>query len=152
MQSPRIVIVYATTYGQTAKIARRIAETLEKGGASVTVVDAVHLPADFVLQNFDLAILGGSILFSRHQPALARFARAHRDALNSMPTAFFSVSGGAAQTDPHARTEVQQFISNFLRDAGWSPGLTTAFGGAMAFTKYNPLLRFVMKRISARAG
>jgi len=80
------------------------------------------------------------------------FARSHRNELNARPTAFFSVSGGAAQTDARAQADVRRFVSTFLNNAGWTPQLTATFGGAMSFTRYNPLLRFFMKRISARAG
>ena len=43
-------------------------------------------------------------------------------------------------------------LDDFLRDALWEPELTATFGGAMAFTKYNIVLRWFMKRISRKAG
>jgi len=152
VSAPKIVIIYATSYGQTAKIARHIARLLTLDGLAVTVMPVDQVPRDLVLQNFDATVLGGSILFGRHQRALVRFIRQHRAALNAVPSAFFSVSGSAASTNAAERGAALRLVERLLANTGWRPRLTTTFGGAMAFTRYNPLVRFMMKRISAREG
>ena len=42
-------------------------------------------------------------------------------------------------------------INALLKETGWQPGRIKAVAGALLFTKYNFLLRFVMKRISRQA-
>jgi menaquinone-dependent protoporphyrinogen oxidase len=150
MSSPRILIAYTTTFGQTAKITQRIADELAAPGDAVTVVRADNVPRDLVVGTFDVVVLGGSVLFGRHQRALVRFARLHNTALNAMPSAFFSVSGSAGIPVDSARADAQGWVTAFLRATGWAPTFATTFGGALAYTKYNPLLRFVMKRIAAQ--
>jgi hypothetical protein len=39
-----------------------------------------------------------------------------------------------------------------VRRTGWQPQRIARFGGAIAYRRYNPLLRFVMRRIAAHQG
>ncbi len=152
MSSRRILIVYATSYGQTARIAGRMADLLMASGEAVTLVNACSHPRDFHAGEFDGIIVGGSIIRGRHHRALVRFVRVHRVLLNAIPSAFFSVSGSAASPLESERAKARQFVDQFLDTAGWQPVLTETIGGAMAYTKYNPFLRWFMKRASKAAG
>ena len=152
MSSHRILIAYATSYGQTAKIAGRMADLLMASGESVTLVNAANHPRDFRAGEFDGAIIGGSIIGGRHQRALVRFVRDHRGVLNTIPSVFFSVSGSAASPLESERAKARQFVDEFLDAAGWRPILTDTVGGAMAYTKYNPLMRWLIKRTAKAAG
>jgi len=148
----RFLIVYATNYGQTAKIAGRMADLLMVSGEAVTLVNACNHPRDFHAGEFDGVIVGGSIIGGRHHRALVRFVRAHRALLNAIPSAFFSVSGSAASPLETERAKARQCVDLFLDVTGWHPALTETIGGAMAYTKYNPFLRWFMKRASKAAG
>ena len=148
----RFLIVYATSYGQTAKIARRMADLLLASGEAVTLVNAGNHPRDFHAADFDGVIIGGSIIGGRHQRALVRFVRDHRAVLSAMPSAFFSVSGSAASPLESERAKARQLVNAFVDMTGWHPALTETIGGAMAYTKYNPFLRWVVKRASKAAG
>ena len=150
--SRRFLIVYATNYGQTAKIAGRMADLLIASGEAVTLVNAGNHPRDFHAGEYDGVIIGGSIIGGRHQRALVRFARSHRALLNAIPSAFFSVSGSAASPLETERAKARQLVDQFLDTAGWQPVLTETIGGAMAYTKYNPLLRWFIKRLAKAAG
>jgi len=158
MSARRILIVYGTSYGQTAKVAEFVSDLLTASGDSVTLVDAgglgrsAALPRLLSLEDFDGVVVGSSILFGRHQRSVRRFVAAHRDALNALPTAFFSVSGSAADRREAKRAEARRIADEFLREAGWRPALVESVAGAMAFTKYGPLFRWLLKRISAEAG
>lgn len=152
MHSRQILIVYGTSYGQTAKIARRIAEIVMARGEIATLINADEVPRDLVLTAFDGVIVGGSVIAGKHQRAVRRFVLDHRNALDSMPCAFFSVSGSAGSSTERGRADAQRCLDRFLRDTGWRPGTTQTVAGAMTFTKYNPLLRWFMKRISKRNG
>jgi menaquinone-dependent protoporphyrinogen oxidase len=152
MSSRRILIVYATSYGQTAKIAGRIADVLMASGVAVTLVNAGNHPRDFHAGEFDGVIIGGSIIAGRHQRSLVRFVRGHRALLNACPSAFFSVSGSAASPMETERAKARRLVDVFLDMTGWHPAVTETIGGAMAYTKYNPLLRWIVKRTSKAAG
>ena len=96
--------------------------------------------------------IGGSIIGGRHDRALVRFVREHRAVLNALPSAFFSVSGSAASRLETERAKARQFVDQFLDTTGWHPALTETIGGAMAYTKYNPFLRWFIKRAAKASG
>lgn len=152
MHSRQILIVYGTKYGQTAKIARRIAEVIMARGEIATMLDVESAPSSLVLTAFDGAIVGGSVIGGKHQRSVRRFVLDHRDALDSMPCAFFSVSNSAGSVTARGQGEARRYVDEFLRDTGWRPSVTQTVGGAMLYTKYNPLLRWIMKQIAKRNG
>lgn len=152
MAPQRILIVYGTHHGQTAKIARRMSDWLTTAGNSVTLVDIRHVPHHLDLRQFDRVIVGGSVEFGHHQHRLRRFVRRHHDALSTIPSAFFSVSGAAGGRTEAERAPARGYLGDFLRETAWHPGLSATIGGAMAYTKYNPLLRWITRRASAKVG
>jgi menaquinone-dependent protoporphyrinogen oxidase len=154
MASRRILIAYGTRYGHTLKIAERIADTLMEDGDTVRLIHAHgrNLPRELSFADFDGVIVGASVIVGRHQRAVRRFVRDNRDRLGALPTAFFSVSGAAGSQKPDDRARAAKYVSEFLAQTGWRPALTDAFGGAMAYTKYNPLLRWITKRESMKEG
>jgi menaquinone-dependent protoporphyrinogen oxidase len=152
MPSHRILIVYGTSHGQTAKVARYLAELLTAAGDAVTLSNVDALPRGPRPSDFDGVMVGSPILFGRHRRAIRRFVLAHRDALNDLPSAFFSVSGSAAGRTEAERGAARACVEEFLRETGWRPALTETIAGAMAYTKYSPLTRWLLKRIAAKAG
>ena len=90
----RLLIVYGTGEGHTRRVAERIAAIARDHAHIAYVHDAALHPAIDVV--CDAVIVAASVHQARHQPAVAHFARQHRDALRELPTAFFSVSLTAA--------------------------------------------------------
>ena len=152
MPARHVLILYGTSYGQTAKIARRMDDLLTASGETVTLVDASNQPHGLTPREFDGVIVGGSIIRGRHQKSVRRFVHVHRDALNAMPSAFFSVSGTAASRERAAQADARRFVDEFVRETGWHPALSESIAGAMAYTKYNPNLRWIVMRASKPAG
>jgi menaquinone-dependent protoporphyrinogen oxidase len=104
------------------------------------------------LAGFDGVIVGSSIIRGKHRASIDRFVSEHRQALNTLPTAFFSVSGAAASADATEQYEARRMMESFLTKHSWTPDLVATFGGAISYTRYSPLIRFVMKRISRKEG
>lgn len=152
MPARRILILYGTSYGQTAKIARRIADTFTGWGEAVTRLSADELRAPVDVRAYDAVIIGASVIRGRHRPAVSAFVRQNASTLNSMPTAFFSVSGSAASPHEQERAEARRCVESFLRQTRWRPAITEMIGGAMAYTKYGVILRWIMKQIARRSG
>ncbi|WP_380674936.1 flavodoxin domain-containing protein [Salinigranum sp. GCM10025319] len=148
----RVALVYGTTEGQTATIAERIAAVLGDAGHDPTLVHADHLPAGFDVNEYDAVIVGASIHYGRHQSSVARFVRDHVDALGGMPSAFFSVSLTAADESDEARATARSLLEGFLAETGWEPDATLVVAGALKYSEYGLLTRFVMKRIARKHG
>jgi menaquinone-dependent protoporphyrinogen oxidase len=156
-----ILVLYATREGHTRRIAGYLAASLTVRGFAPEVVDAAHLPAGFSLRRYAGAILGASVHRGKHEAEIANFVKRHRDELAAIPTAFLSVSlseAGAegaeelAERRAQAAADVERMIDAFLTETGWHPARIKAVAGALLYTKYNLLLRIVMKRIALQSG
>jgi menaquinone-dependent protoporphyrinogen oxidase len=151
MSARRVLVLYGTSYGQTARIARRVAEVLTASGNDVRLLDAAELPRGISPRDFDGVVLGASVVAGRHQRAVRRFVRANHVALNAMPSAFFSVSASAAGGEA-TRADVLRLLAEFRVETGWYPPLAEGVAGEIAYTRYNPFIRWQMRRICAKVG
>lgn len=145
----RILIVYHSEEGQTAKIAERIATTLTEAGAEVQRVVAHDDPSP---DGFDGVIVGDSIHLGRHSRSLRRWLTHHADTLDSLPTALFQVSLTSAHDDPEHTHEAHQLLQRLLDGTGLDPDIVGLFAGALAYTRYGWLKRRMMTRIAAGQG
>ena len=146
----RVLILYGTTDGHTATIARRLASMLHAYGAEVDTVDVVHgkpRPA-----GYDGVIVAASVHTGAYQSKVRRWVREHSPALADLPTAFISVSLGVLQTDPAVQKEVRATIDRFLTSTGWRPTVTKPVAGAVLYTRYGWLKRRLMRHIVRKAG
>jgi menaquinone-dependent protoporphyrinogen oxidase len=140
----RVLICYATTDGQTQKVAECIAEAVRKNGHQADIFDANMAERVDPLQ-FQAAILAGSVHMGRYQPALVHRIRRWRDALSVIPTAFVSVSLSAASKDPHIHAEIDECAQHMLKEAGFQPAETIHVAGAMRFSQYDFFRRWMMR-------
>ena len=150
--SRRVLIIYGTTYGQTEKIANRIADGLQRRGLEVELCNAAISAPRIALEAYAGVVVGSSIIARGHQPAIKEFIRAHAATLNTVPSAFFQVSASAGSASQHARDAAQQILQDFIAEQGWMPVLSASLPGAINYTKYNLLLKWYMKRASAKNG
>ena len=152
MTAQRVLIVFASNHGQTEKIASRIGDVLTDAGLGVTMVRASEIPRSVPLSAYAGVVVGASVHFNRHQRVVERFVRDNAAALNKVPSAFFSVSGAMGSDTADDRTTAARYLEQFLAECGWHPSRSIALAGAVRYTRYNPILRWVMRRISARTG
>ena len=152
IMSRRVLIMYGTSYGQTEKIANRIADTLQRRGYAVELYNAAVSKPVIALEEYAGVLIGSSIIARGHQPAVKDFVRENVATLNTMPSAFFQVSASAGSASPHARAAAQQILQDFIAEHGWMPILSASLPGAINYTKYNLLLKWYMKRASAKNG
>jgi menaquinone-dependent protoporphyrinogen oxidase len=147
-----ILILYGTTEGQTAKIAERMAEILRQKEHNVTAWSGKNIATSFSTDSYDAAIIGGSIHMGRYPAYLNTFVSKHRDWLNTVPSAFFTVCMGIRSKRSESREEAAAYSENFIKETNWHPALTATFAGAVKYTQYNFITRFIMKRISKQEG
>jgi menaquinone-dependent protoporphyrinogen oxidase len=138
-----------SSYGQTLRVAARMAAVLRHDGHSAELVPGSDPPDDLRLVEYDGAIVGASVLLGRHQRYVREFVRRNAEHLNGMPSAFVSVCGAASADPPRAQSYIDRFL---LQTGWWRPSLTRSFTGAVAYTKYHPLLRWWLERKGRRSG
>lgn len=147
-----VLILYGSLEGQTKKIAERLAKIIRDKGHQATTQSGEHLPADFSVEYFDTVIIGGSIHMGKYPPYLNKFVVTHRDWLNSVPSAFFTVCMAVNSANEKSREEAKHYGDKFMTQTEWTPGLTQIFAGAVKYTQYNFVTRFIMKMISRKEG
>jgi menaquinone-dependent protoporphyrinogen oxidase len=146
----RILILYGTTDGHTATIARRLASMLETRGAASDPIDAAR--ARPLPSRYDAVIVAASVHTGAYQPEVRRWVHEHSLALADMPTAFISVCLGVLQPDPAVQEKVKATIDRFLTSTGWRPTAIKSVAGAVLYTRYGWLKRWLMRRIVRKAG
>ncbi len=155
-----VLVVYATREGQTQQVAEHVAEALQRAGLST---ELVHLGSNtgLVLAKYSGAILAASIHAGEHESEMIRFAHEHRGELDLLPNAFLSVSLTEAQVEDWGREEedraaaakkVRHFIERFVEETQWHPEHVRAVAGALRFSKYNFVVRYIMKKAAQDAG
>ena len=145
-----VLIAYATTEGQTRKIAEHLGDRIRGQGNRVCVLDTSLTDEATNIDGFDVYILAGSLHYNKHQPRLIEFAKRHAATLQRSHAAFLSVSASAARTDEESLAAVRQCISDFIQETGWIPCAWLPVAGAMKYTKYNFILRALLKHISKK--
>jgi menaquinone-dependent protoporphyrinogen oxidase len=147
-----ILVAYATTEGQTRKVAEFIAERLRIRGHRVDVVDTLSPAAEAVSAAYQAAFIGGSVHYDKHQGWLVHYVKSNIEWLNAMPTAFFSVSLAPVHADAGGRAHAQKAADEFEQQTGLKPRLVRLINGALLYTQYDFFKRMMMKMISRAQG
>ncbi|HYL90897.1 MAG TPA: menaquinone-dependent protoporphyrinogen IX dehydrogenase [Burkholderiales bacterium] len=130
-----VLILYATSEGQTARIAERIRERLRGAGHDVSALRAREEDPLPEVAKFDAVIVGASVHYGHHPASFARALQRQRQALQAKPNAFFSVSLSADGPGAN-RPAAARYMRKFLHKVGWQPRTTVAFGGALRYSEY----------------
>jgi menaquinone-dependent protoporphyrinogen oxidase len=99
---------------------------------------------------YDLVIAGASIHAGRHPAAFADWARRHAVALNTRPSAFFSVCLAIAEETDEARAAARDYLDDFEDRTGWLPRARTTFAGALQYREYRLPTRLAMQVMMRR--
>ena len=148
----RVLIVFGTTEGQTAKIAGFVADRLRAKGHDALLIDAGVEAVSPPPTEFDAVLVAASLHAGRYQPAVIGFVRQHRAAIGARTNAFLSVSLAAAGHDAEDRTGLERCVTAFVGESGWRPDRIDHVAGAFRYTEYDFFKRWAMKYIAYRKG
>lgn len=144
----KLLIAYASSEGQTRKIARFVAERLIDTGHSVELLPVAEAQ-DIDPAHFDRVILAASVHVGHYQGEMSEFAASQSGALAKRSTLFLSVSLAAAGHDAEDWRGLDGIVKDFAEATGWQPGQVAQIAGAYKPTDYDIFRRFVMRRIVA---
>jgi len=135
-----ILVAYATRYGSTQEVAKRIATTLREEGLTVEVQPAKQVRT---LAGYRAVVLGAPLYIGRWLKDARSFLEQHPAALMTRPVAIFTL--GPTRGDEDWET-VQAQLDKELGQYPWlNPVAVELFGG-----KYDPTkLRFLDKLLTA---
>ncbi|SEN49878.1 menaquinone-dependent protoporphyrinogen oxidase [Gemmobacter aquatilis] len=145
----KILIVYASTDGQTRKIARFAADHLVDRGQTVELLPVAE--AEGVdLARFGAVILAGSVHMGGFQAPLMAFAKEAAARLSAVPSLFLAVSLSAAGQDAEDWAGLRACVSAFQETTGWVPGQVEHVAGAFRFSSYDMIRGWAMRWIAAQ--
>jgi menaquinone-dependent protoporphyrinogen oxidase len=141
----RVLIAYATTEGQTRRIATAMAGQVRERGHDVRLVDIAIKPSDVHPADFDAIVIAASVHREKHQEDMEDFVSASKTVLAPKPTMFISVSLAAAFEE--GREDAERYIANFVTNTGWKPGKSLAVAGALRSNEYDYYQQQILKYV-----
>lgn len=148
-----VPVFFATTEGQTQRIAERLAASLRAAGLGSVALEVTSVAARTMdWSDAKGVVLAASLHAGQYQRAAADFARRNLAHLNAVPSLFVAVSLSAASRQPAERLAAEQLARGFASGLGWTPTRVASVAGALAYTRYPFLKRWFMKRIARKEG
>ena len=141
----RILILYSTIDGQTARICRRIRHACLDAGHEAVLADIENHDA-FNAAHYDSVVVGASIRYGRHRPIVARYLRWNRALLETRRCALFSVNM-VARKPAKSAPDTNPYMKKLLAEIGWRPAHLAVFAGRLDYPSYGFLDRSVIRFI-----
>jgi menaquinone-dependent protoporphyrinogen oxidase len=148
-----VPIFFATTEGQTRRIAQRLAVMLNNRGVASEAIDVQSTR----VKNVDWAhvravAVGASVHAGRHQQEIEQFIRVNRDQLAASPSLFFSVSLRAASSKPADLDAARDVVETLIKQTGWQPQQIVCVAGRLAYRQYGFFMKLVMRHLAKKGG
>jgi menaquinone-dependent protoporphyrinogen oxidase len=147
-----VLLLYGTSEGQTEKIAHHVAGVLTGRGHAVELVHGRDRPASLDPADYDAVVVGDSVHVGRHHDYVRSFVADNVDALNAVPSAFYQVSLSAASDREESVAEAEAIAEGLLEATGWTPDRVASFAGALVYSQYGLVKRFMLRRIARKEG
>ena len=141
----KVLIAYATTEGQTRKIAQAIADQITDLGHQPELLDTARKRRDVHIDDFDAFIVAASVYQDRHQDEIEVFVASCLGVLAVKPGMFVSVSLAAAFEKNAA--DAARYITEFQSRTGWTPAQSLAVAGALKSDEYDYFQQQIMEHI-----
>jgi len=145
----KVLIAYATSEGQTAKISQALSQQLQQTGHAVELSELQSHHPEPNAQRFDAVIVAASVHAGKHQKSAARFVTNNAEALRAKPTAFVSVGLAVAAAKDAGRQRADEQVKSFLNQVDWEPDLIEMLGGAFRYSQFSTIKRWIF-RLSQR--
>jgi menaquinone-dependent protoporphyrinogen oxidase len=141
----KILILYSTTDGHTRKISQRLQRILEERAHEVSLVSITDEPG-IDLRPFDRIAIGASIRYGRHSRQMIDFINCNVQALETKPSAFFSVNL-VARKPGKSQPATNPYLKKLLKRIDWKPKNLAVFAGKLDYPRYNTLDRMIIRLI-----
>ena len=141
----RILLAYSTVDGHTRHFCERLRERMESEGHAVTL-DEIGATMPASLESHDKIVIGASIRYGKHRPAVYEFIRANQRLLEIRPSAFFTVNVVARKPGKDT-PDTNPYLKGFRRKTSWRPALLGVFAGKIDYQRYGFLDRQVIRFI-----
>ena len=145
-----ILILHSSIDGHTITICERLKRVIAEDGHRVTLArvdDTLALDPSA----FDKVVIGASIRYGKHRPQVLEFIDRHRELLETLPSAFFSVNIVARKAGKDS-PQTNPYLRKFLCRSAWRPREVAVFAGRLDYPKYGFLDRLMIRLIMKITG
>jgi menaquinone-dependent protoporphyrinogen oxidase len=144
-----VLVVYFSRGGHTARIARRIGETIVAEGNQADVMDVIEADREGVdWEKYDLVIVGAPVLYGTYTKAFMHFVTKYKAQLDAKPHSFFNVSV-VARTPFKATPEGNRYMQKFLQKSPWTPRDVKCIAGKVDYPNWSwldtQMIQMIMK-------
>ena len=145
----KVLITYASKYGGTAEIARRIAGQFNNGSADLVVEPIENAGSP---ESYDMVILGVAIYMGQWRKQAVKYLKAHEDLLSEKDLWLF-LSGPTGEGDPDEMLEGRKIPPKLkpLMER-LSPEEVKTFHGTLVPEKMNGFEKWIIRKVKAPTG
>ncbi len=140
------LVLYASHDGQTARIAKAIAEEISAFGLDVRLENLSSLAPDFDPSPYSSFLIAAPIRYGYHLPAAREFIDKHSSLLNNTPSGFLSVNLTARKPEKQ-EPMTNRYMVKFLNKSSWKPGYLGVTAGSLLYSRYNFFDRIMIQLI-----
>lgn len=138
-------LIYSSVDGQTLKICHVLKDVLAQNGQRVELFSIDDFNED--VSNYERIIIGASIRYGVHNKSIIDFINSHKQQLDSIRTAFFSVNLVARKPEKSA-PGTNPYVVKFFKSIDWDPDMVEVFAGKLDYRKYpffdRIMIQFIM--------
>ncbi|MFU8822423.1 MAG: menaquinone-dependent protoporphyrinogen IX dehydrogenase [Gammaproteobacteria bacterium] len=142
-----VLVLYMSKGGHTARIARRICDSIAAAGGRGEMMDineAVHEGVDW--DAYDIVALGSPVFYGTYDKTVFEFIATHREKLETKPSSFFNVSV-VARTPEKATVEGNRYMQKFLELSPWKPKDLKVIAGKVDYPSWGWLDTLMIQMI-----
>lgn len=132
-----VLVLYWSHDGHTARVARRICETIRQEGHAAEMMNVIEADREGVdLDAYDVIVMGAAIRYGYFNKAFINFANKNAAKLNSKPNSFFNLTLIARK--PEKRTiEGNVYARKFVENSLWKPKEVKCIAGKVDYPNWN---------------
>jgi menaquinone-dependent protoporphyrinogen oxidase len=157
----KAAVFYATREGQAQRVAERVASDLRAHLIDADVINVRTLRRPIDWPAYAIGFVVASVHAGSHEKEMIEFVTRSTAELTRLHAPFLSLtlseagaalaSNSVAQREA-ARADALRMIDEFVQQTGWQPSRCLPVAGALMYSKYNVIVKWVMKRIAHKAG
>ena len=142
-----VLVLYMSQGGHTARISRRICDSIVAAGGKGEMMDineAVHEGVQW--ENYDVLVVGAPVLYGTYHKSVFEFIKANQAKLEAKPSSFFNVSV-VARTPEKATVEGNRYMQKFLELSPWKPKDLKVIAGKVDYPSWGWLDTLMIQMI-----
>lgn len=137
-------LIYSSIDGQTLKICNKIVEEFKQNGQNIELFSVDEFKGD--VTSYDRLIIGSSIRYGVHNKRIIDFINTHKEQLDALRTAFFSVNLVARKPEK-STADTNPYVIKFFKTIDWKPTMVEVFAGKLDYKKYSFFDRIMIQFI-----